>query len=78
MDCLTDFWTTVRDSFPQVKTLLLNLDNGPENHSRRTQFMARLTALADEFGLTLQLAYYPPYHRYCWRSQGLWRGEGIE
>lgn len=62
VDCLRDFWTTVRPSFPHIKTLLLNLDNGPENHSRRTQFMARLTAFADEFGLTLQLAYYPPYH----------------
>ena len=25
--------------------MVLNLDNGPENHSRRTQFMARLVAL---------------------------------
>ena len=62
VDCLRDFWAAVRASFPLVTTLLLNLDNGPENHSRRTQFMARLTAFADEFGLTLQLAYYPPYH----------------
>jgi Rhodopirellula transposase DDE domain len=62
VDCLGDFWQTVKLSFPQVKTLLLDLDNGPENNSRRTQFMARLTALADEFGLTIQLAYYPPYH----------------
>lgn len=62
VDCLRDFWATVQASFPLVTTLLLNLDNGPENHSRRTQFMARLTAFADEFGLTIQLAYYPPYH----------------
>ncbi len=62
VDCVRDFWLMVRGSFPQVKTLLLNLDNGPENHSRRTQFMARLAALADESGLTIQLAYYPPYH----------------
>jgi hypothetical protein len=62
VDCLRDFWKTVQPSFPQVKTLLLNLDNGPENHSRRTQFMARLTQFADECGLTIQLAYYPPYH----------------
>jgi hypothetical protein len=62
VDCLRDFWAAVRASFPCVTTLLLNLDNGPENHSRRTQFMARLTAFADEFGLTIQLAYYPPYH----------------
>ena len=62
VDCLRDYWLLVRHSFPLVKTLLLNLDNGPENHSRRTQFMARLTELADEFGLTVELAYYPPYH----------------
>jgi hypothetical protein len=52
----------IADRFPQVRTLLLNLDNGPENHSRRTQFMKRLTDLVDDFGLTLDLAYYPPYH----------------
>ena len=48
--------------FPLIRTLLLNLDNGPENHSRRTQFMKRLTQLADDTQLTLELAYYPPYH----------------
>jgi hypothetical protein len=62
VDCLEDFWTTVQDSFPEVTTLLLNLDNGPENHSRRTQFMQRLTDLVDDTQMTLQLAYYPPYH----------------
>ena len=62
VDCLLDFWTMVKRSFPLVELLLLNLDNGPENHSRRTQFMQRLTELVDATGLTLQLAYYPPYH----------------
>jgi transposase len=62
VDCLHDTWLMVEDDFPKVRTLLLNLDNGPENHSRRTQFMHRLTQLADTSGLTLQLAYYPPYH----------------
>jgi hypothetical protein len=62
VDCLSDFWTLVQASFPTITTLLINLDNGPENHSRRTQFMKRLTDLADAFRLTVQLAYYPPYH----------------
>jgi hypothetical protein len=62
VDCLLDFWMMVKRSFPQVESLLLNLDNGPENHSRRTQFMQRLTDLVDATQLTLQLAYYPPYH----------------
>jgi len=62
VDCLHDFWLTVQPRFPQIKTLLLNQDNGPENHSRRTQFMNRITEFADEFQMTIQLAYYPPYH----------------
>jgi len=62
VDCLCDFWSTVRERFPQVQTLLVNQDNGRENHSRRTQFMNRITEFVDEFQVTVQLAYYPPYH----------------
>lgn len=61
-DCFRDFWMTVCDRFDHVQNLLLNLDNGPENHSRRTQFMKRLTDFVDEFQVTIQLAHYPPYH----------------
>jgi hypothetical protein len=62
VDCIHHTWLMVADRLPQVRTLVLNLDNGPENHSRRTQFMKRLTDLVDHLGLTLDLAYYPPYH----------------
>lgn len=62
VDCIQACWAEVRDEFPQVTTLLLNQDNGPENHSRRTQFMQRLTQWVDDEKLTIQLAYYPPYH----------------
>jgi Rhodopirellula transposase DDE domain len=62
VDCLHDFWRTVQPSFPSVTTLLINLDHGPENHSRRTQFIQRLVDFVDNTHLTLQLAYYPPYH----------------
>ncbi len=62
VDCVQRFWDDYGQTFPQVSSLLLNLDNGPENHSRRTQFMARLAQLADSSRLTIQLAYYPPYH----------------
>ena len=45
-DCLVDrivqWWETVRERFAHITTLVINLDNGPENHSRRTQFMQRL------------------------------------
>jgi len=62
VDRLGDWWETVKERFPLVKTLLINLDNGPESHSRRTQFMQRLVEFARQYHLTLRLAYYPPYH----------------
>ena len=62
VDCLVDFWLHQGHRFPHVDTLLLNQDNGPENHSRRTQFMQRITQFVDQFQLVIQLAYYPPYH----------------
>lgn len=65
-DCLVDilasWWQTHRQNFPQVRTLVLNLDNGPDNHSRRTQFLFRLVELARMERINLRLAYYPPYH----------------
>jgi hypothetical protein len=61
-DCITDCWQQMQVEQPQVQTLLLYQDNGPENHSRRTQFMYRMTQFADEADLTIRLAYYPPYH----------------
>ncbi len=65
-DCLVNrleqWWAAVRARFAHITTLVINLDNGPENHRRRTQFMARLVQFAADTGLTLRLAYDPPYH----------------
>ena len=62
VDCLHDFWISQQHRFPLVKTLLINQDNGPENHSRRTQFMKRITDFVDHFQMMVQLACYPLYH----------------
>ena len=62
VDCIGAVWAMIADRFALVQTLVINQDNGPECHSRRTQFMYRITKLADEFQLNIQLAYYPPYH----------------
>ncbi len=62
VDCLQDFWLSQQERFEHITTLVLNLDNGPENHSRRTQFMKRVTDFVDQSQLPIQLAYYPPYH----------------
>jgi Rhodopirellula transposase DDE domain len=62
VDCLRRWWTTVQERFAHITTLVINIDNGPENHSRRTQFMQRLVEFVCQTGLTVRLAYYPPYH----------------
>ena len=65
-DCLVDrlvqWWESVRHRFGHITTLVINLDNGPENHSRRTQFMQRIVAFVRQYGISVRLAYYPPYH----------------
>ena len=61
-DCLELWWTNRRAAYPDVRRLLIDLDNGPEISSSRTQFMKRLVEFSDRHRLTLELAYYPPYH----------------
>jgi hypothetical protein len=62
VDRLEQWWQEVRLRFLSVKTLVINLDNGPENHSRRTQFLKLIVEFARKFDVLVQLAYYPPYH----------------
>jgi len=62
VDRLVDWWESVKERFSHIKTLLINLDNGPESHSRRTQFMQRLVEFVQHSHLTIRLASYPPYH----------------
>jgi transposase len=61
-DRLEQWWQEVRLRFPRAKTLVINRDNGPENHSRRTQFLKRVVEFARKYGLRVHLAYSPPYH----------------
>ncbi len=88
-DCLVDrleqWWESVCERFGNITTLVLNLDNGPENHSRRTQFLCRLVQFAHKTGLRVRLAYYPPYHsKYnaierCWGILEMhWNGSLLE
>lgn len=76
VDLIEQWWKQVKDRFAHIharvagriilpaisEQLVINQDNGPENHSRRTQFMHRIVAFAHQSQLNLQLAYYPPYH----------------
>ena len=73
-DCLRAWWASVKDQFPQVRRLTIDLDNGPKNSGTRTQFLKRLIEFVDWSGLEFHLVYYPPYHsKYnpierCWSS----------
>ena len=62
VDRLEQWWREVRLRFLRIRTLVINLDNGPECRSRRTQFLKRIIEFARRYGLVVQLAYYPPYH----------------
>jgi hypothetical protein len=81
VDRLEQWWQEVRLRFLRIKALVINLDNGPENHSRRTQFLYRVVQFSQKHQLAVQLAYYPPYHsKYnpverCWSAlEKKWNG----
>jgi Rhodopirellula transposase DDE domain len=71
-DCLEQWWEANQAKYPNARRLVINLDNGPENSSHRTQFMNRMVRFADATGLEVKLVYYPPYHskynpiEHCW------------
>ena len=62
VDSLERWWEQRSDVYAGVKRIQINLDNGPEISSARTQFMNRLVQFADRTGLDIELVYYPPYH----------------
>jgi hypothetical protein len=81
VDMVQLWWQGARGRFPKVRTLLINQDNGPENSSRRTQYVKRLVAFAKENAVKVRLACYPPYHsKYnpierCWGAlEQHWNG----
>ena len=53
VDCLMQWWEAVQGRFAHITTLVINLDNGPENHSRRTQFMYRMVEFVQRYGITV-------------------------
>lgn len=84
-DVLGRWWLGHKGRFPLVRTLVINQDNGPENRSRRTQFLKRMVGFAREQRLLVRLAYYPPYHskynpiEHCWGVlESHWNGDLLD
>ena len=61
-DGLELWWNERKVVHSGVRRLHIELDNGPEISSSRTQFMKRLTEFADRHQVEIELAYLPPYH----------------
>jgi len=62
VDCLQQWWDGRKAFYPQIRKLAINLDNGPQIASHRTQFIKRMVEFADRNNLEIELIYYPPYH----------------
>ncbi len=61
VDAIEDLWASLENQ-ADLHTIVINADNGPENSSRRIQFIKRIVAFARSKSIDVQLAYYPPYH----------------
>jgi hypothetical protein len=72
VDALVHWWRYRGKHYPHVKLLQIDLDNGPELESHRTQFIKRMVEFSDKNQLEIELIYYPPYHskynpvEHCW------------
>lgn len=61
VDRMEEIWPSLKERFnPSV--LVVNADNGTECDGRRTQWLARLLSFSRRRNITIELAYYPPYH----------------
>ena len=64
---------------------MINADNGPENSGVRSQWLKRLVVFSAREDITIQLAYYPPYHskynpveRVFGVLENYWNGDPLE
>ena len=61
-DSLRNWWVNQgRALYPEATTLLILCDGGGSNSARHYIFKEDLLRLADEIGLTIRIAHYPPY-----------------
>lgn len=61
-DGLELWWDERKEKHPGVQCIQIELDNGPEISSSRTQFMRRLVEFSDRHRVEIKLVYFPPYH----------------
>jgi len=74
VDGLLLWWEERQSALSMVTQLVINLDNGPECSGRRSQFLLRMTEVADVTGLSIRIVYYPPYHSKYNGIERYWAG----
>jgi hypothetical protein len=74
VDGLALWWHERAQDIPDLKRLVINVDNGPECSGRRTQFLLRMVQFVDETGLEVRIIYYPPYHSKYNAIERYWAG----
>jgi Rhodopirellula transposase DDE domain len=61
-DCLLHWWGRFgQKCYPGARSLLLKCDGGGSNSAKTYLFKAEAQRLADETGLEIRVAHYPPY-----------------
>ena len=60
VDCIEKY-VIKKNKKQKLKKLIIFLDNGPENSSRRRLWLKKLVYLSKKYNLVIQLVYYPPY-----------------
>lgn len=61
-DSIELWWIERKSEHPGVNCIQIELDNGPEASSSRTQFMRRMVESSDRHQVRVNLVYFPPYH----------------
>ena len=62
----------------KLKKLVIFLDNGPENSSKRRLWLKQLKNLSIKYNLIIQLVYYPPYCSKYNKIERVWARIQIE
>jgi hypothetical protein len=71
-DCLGRWIAERAEGLKEVRKLVLDLDNGPENSGQRSQWLLRMALLAQKYQWVVVLVYYPPYHSKYNPIERLW------
>jgi hypothetical protein len=73
-DGLLEWYFERKAALMNIKTITINLDNGPECSGRRSQFLKRIIDFVDRTGLKVRFIYYQPYHSKYNAIERYWAG----